>query len=85
VSSEPDRLDAYHRLDASVHLRRRLGSAMLEARASVFNLYARDNPWYRDVTALLDTSRRLPRFAGFTVVDVYDLGLQPAFDLSVTF
>jgi hypothetical protein len=85
VPSEPDRLDPYHRLDASLHLRRRLGNAVLEARASVFNLYDRDNPWYRDVTGLFDTSRRLPRFAGFTVVDVYDLGLQPAFDLSVTF
>lgn len=84
LPGEPAMLDAYHRMDASVQFRRALGTATLEARVSVFNLYDRDNPWYRDVVGIIDTSQR-PRRLSYATVDVYDLGLQPAFDVAVTF
>lgn len=84
VEAEPDRLDAYHRLDASLSYRRAVGRATVELTASVFNVYDRANPWYRDPVAVLSrqgTRRRI----SFRVVDVYDLGVQPAFNVAVQF
>lgn len=85
VDAEPERLNPYHRLDASLVYERALGDGVtFTVTASVFNLYDRANPWYRDpVAVLLRTGPR--RRIGFRVVDVYDLGIQPAFNVSVRF
>ena len=83
LDTEPERLDAYHRLDASLRYQRALGGATLEATASIFNLYDRANPWYRDPVAVLTRNR--PSRLSYRIVDVYDLGLQPSFNLTVRF
>lgn len=83
--SEPALLAPYHRLDASVQYRRPVGSgAVLHLRAALFNVYDRDNPWYRTPTLVVDLSDR-PIRQNIVNVDVYDLGLQPSFDVSFTF
>jgi hypothetical protein len=84
VDTEPKRLDAYHRLDASLSYERAFGRATVEATASVFNLYDRANPWYRDPVAVIARTGSRRRI-GFRIVDVYDLGIQPAFNLAVRF
>jgi hypothetical protein len=84
VDAEPERLAAYHRLDASLSYQRAVGDAAVEIMASVFNLYDRANPWYRDPVAVLartGTRRRI----SYRIVDVYDLGVQPAFNVSLAF
>lgn len=83
VQREPERLALYHRLDVGVQMQRTAGSVTVEAAASVANLYDRDNPWSRDPMAVIRTEDR-PRF-GFVFVDIYDLGLQPAFNVGVKF
>ncbi len=84
VDAEPERLDAYHRLDATLQYRRTVAGVTLEATASVFNVYNRANSWYRDPVAVL--ARQGPRRRiSFRIVDVYDFGLQPAFNVSVRF
>jgi hypothetical protein len=84
VEAEPDRLDAYHRLDATLQYRRTVAGVTLEATASVFNVYDRANPWYRDPVAVLARQGARRRIS-FRIVDVYDLGVQPAFNVSVRF
>lgn len=84
VDAEPERLGAYHRLDASLAYERVLDDATVNVTASVFNLYDRANPWYRDPVAVLGRTG-VQRRIGFRIVDVYDLGVQPAFNLSVRF
>jgi len=56
----------------------------VEVTASVFNLYDRANPWYRDPVAVLARTGSRRRIS-FRVVDVYDLGIQPAFNVAVQF
>ncbi len=82
--AEPARLPAYHRMDLSLQYRRAFRGFSMEATAAVFNLYDRDNTWYRSPVAVVDEAppgRRL----GFVNVDVYDLGFQPSFGVSVSF
>lgn len=83
-STEPERLDAYHRLDVSLRYTRRFGRSTLDVAASVFNVYDRENPWYRTAVAVLDTDQR-PRRITFVSTDVYDLGRQPSFSVTVQF
>ncbi|SMO94153.1 TonB-dependent receptor [Gracilimonas mengyeensis] len=83
---EQERLDNYQRIDVGLEYRTTLEDAEIEASFSVFNLLDRDNPWYREMNLVIDRSvpaerrRLLPRS-----VDVYDLGFQPSFNLSIMF
>lgn len=88
--SEPAYLDNYHRLDATVQYTKTVGGMTLEAKGSLFNLYDRNNPWYRTAIPILvrDTRPGNPRpkvSESVENVDVYDLGLQPSFDLTLRF
>ncbi len=80
---EPERLGTYHRMDASLTYRRAFGGVTLGATASIFNLYDRDNTWYRTPLPVI-TDGTGPR-TDFVNVDVYDLAFQPSFGLTVTF
>jgi hypothetical protein len=84
VAGEPDRLAPYHRLDASLQHERRIAGMNVEARLAVFNAYDRNNPRYRQVVGVRSqpaSGEPAPfRFAG---VAVYDLGIQPSFQLAV--
>lgn len=85
--TEPTTLDDYHRLDVSLQYREQLKGVMLEAKVGAFNVYDRQNAWYRTPTAILDRSPAPPgaRPIRYTNVDVYDLGFQPSFSFGLTF
>jgi len=82
--SEPKRLADYHRMDISIQYQYEFQGITIKSKASMFNLYDRQNPWYRTPLPVVDT-RQAPRTLQFTNVDVYDLGFQPSFELSFTF
>jgi len=71
-----ERLPAYHRFDAAVHYRFPMGSAETDIGFSVFNLYGRENIWYRE----FDLSE-----TPILVTDVTFLGLTPNFSIRVDF
>lgn len=79
---EPARLPAYHRMDASLTYHRTLRTVLLKATASVYNMYDHDNIWYRNPVALVDPALR---WVNFVNTDVFDLGFQPSFSISLTF
>ncbi len=81
---EPATLPTYHRMDVGLQYRRAFRGVALEATASVFNIYDRDNTWYRSPVAVFDPGQASRRVS-FVNVDVYDLGFQPSFSLSFTF
>ncbi|MFB3131250.1 MAG: carboxypeptidase-like regulatory domain-containing protein [Rhodothermales bacterium] len=82
--NEPATLPTYHRMDVGLQYRRAFRSVTLEATTSVFNVYDRNNTWYRSPVAVFDPAQ-MPRRVSFPIVDVYDLGFQPSFSLSLTF
>ncbi len=82
--AEPSRLPVYHRMDLSFEYQYAFRGFALEATASVFNVYDRDNTWYRSALPFVEETppgRRLD----FVNVDVYDLGFQPSFGVAVRF
>ena len=82
--SEPERLRRYHRLDAGMMVRREIGGMSVEVTAAAFNLYDRRNTWYRSPISVVTSSPR-GRRVEFLNADVYDLGFQPSFELSIAF
>lgn len=85
VEDEP-RLDGYQRIDAGIEYRKEFGDSELEANFSVFNVLNRQNTWYRELNLVIDNSvpasqRRLSS----SVINVYDLGIQPSFNVTVWF
>ena len=83
---EQQRLDNYRRVDAGLEYSFDIHDTKLEINASVFNLLDRQNTWYREVNLVIDTSvpenrRRLSS----QPVNVYDLGIQPSFNMMVWF
>ncbi|MBO6573834.1 MAG: TonB-dependent receptor [Rhodothermales bacterium] len=68
------RLPAYHRLDASAHYRFPVGSSTVDFGVSIFNLYNRQNVWYRQ----FDLSQ-----SPFVTTDVSFLGLTPNLSVRV--
>jgi hypothetical protein len=85
VAGNPERLDAYHRMDATISFNHLFsnGSA-LEASLSIFNLLDRDNVWYRTYDFNFDETRTIPRLSP-VAVDVLDLGFQPSFKVQYSF
>jgi hypothetical protein len=81
---EPERLPSYHRLDANLRYRRPVGEMMLDLTAALFNAYGRNNTWYRSPVPVV-TNLNGDRQIGFVNADVYDLGFQPSFSLSLSF
>ncbi|HET8866656.1 MAG TPA: TonB-dependent receptor [Gracilimonas sp.] len=80
------RLGDYRRLDAGIEYNLDIRSTKLEMNVSVFNVLDRQNTWYRELNLVIDTSvpqnqRRLTA----EPMDVYDLGIQPSFNLMVWF
>ncbi len=83
---DQERLGNYRRLDAGLEYKAELDGVSLEFGASVFNIFDHQNAWYRELNLVIDTSvppsqRRLSSQA----VDVYDLGIQPSFNMMVSF
>ena len=80
------RLGDYRRVDAGVEYTVEWNGTQMEFGASVFNLFDHQNTWYRELNLVIDTSvpasqQRLSSQA----VNVYDLGIQPSFNVMVRF
>lgn len=82
--SNEQRLDDYMRADLSIEYRKNFRAASLKASFSVYNLTDRKNPWYRELSLVIDRSSNQNRFSNVPV-EVYDLGIQPSFNLSLSF
>ena len=82
--TEPARLPAYYRVDASVTYHQKIGISQWDLTVSFYNLLDRHNVWYRDQFLVVDNSTRIPGLE-YLPANVYDLGFQPAFTLSVSF
>lgn len=87
LQGEPERLGETARLDASVQYERAVRDVQVRARVAVYNLTGRDNPWYRTPVPYLTREEgfRSPLVTEYAVLDVYDLGRQPSFAVTVTF
>ena len=79
-----ERLGNYQRADASIIYQKGTSFGKIKAGASFYNLFDRDNPWYRELAFVLNDTAPRPRLNNLPV-DVFDLGFQPSFNLSVHF
>lgn len=83
---DQQRLDHYRRMDIGLEYSFDVQDTKLEMNASVFNLLDRQNTWYRELNLVIDTSVPENRWRlSSQPVDVYDLGIQPSFNLMVWF
>ena len=83
---EQQRLDSYQRVDVGVEYETEFEGMEMEFNFSIFNLFDQQNTWYRELNLVIDTSapvsqRRLTSQA----VNVYDLGIQPSFNINIRF
>lgn len=78
------RLPDYSRVDLSLNYKKQLQKTNLEASFSIYNAFDRENAWYSErkqvtVTTLNNT------FQGAALTHVYDLGIQPSFNIKLSF
>jgi hypothetical protein len=78
------RLGNYYRTDISAEYSRSIGEADLTFSFTVYNLLDRKNPWYRDLSFVIDQSSPQNQFRSVPV-DIYDIGIQPSFNIGVKF
>lgn len=78
------RLGDYQRADVSAEYTYGLGDGHLNLSFSIFNILNSQNPWYRELSFVIDQSTSQNRFRSVPV-DVYDIGFQPSFNVSVDF
>lgn len=81
---DEQRLGNYMRTDIGIDYERKLSFGDFKTSISLYNVFDRNNTWYRDLTFVLDQSGAQNRFQRVPV-NVYDLGIQPAFNISVSF
>ena len=79
-----ERLGDYMRTDATVEYKKELSFGDMEVSFSVYNLFDRNNPWYRELSFVIDQSGARNRLRT-TPVEVFDLGFQPSFNVSLSF
>lgn len=79
-----ERLSSYKRTDLSLDYTKEFSSLDLTLSASIFNLFNNENVWYRDINIVLDQNSAPNRIIG-APVDVFDVGLQGAFNITVGF
>ncbi len=80
-STAPGSLGPYRRVDGALRVARRVGGAQVRAALSVYNLFDRQNPWYREAVPAVVPGR--PQQVSLVPVDVYDLGATPSFEIAV--
>lgn len=83
-TEEELRLDPYYRLDVSALVTKQFESSTLSAKFSVFNVLDDQNPWYREYQPVIVTRNTIPAIRS-EIVDVYDLGIHPSFELKINF
>jgi len=80
---EPDRLDPISRLDLRVTARRQWGGTTASFSVGVRNLLDQDNVVTREPTTVLRRTLRGDLRLGRVLLDVYDAGILPTFDLAL--
>jgi len=83
--TQPLRLGAYHRLDASVHYRQSLVGTLVDVRLGLFNVYDRSNPWYRTPVPQVTLHSSGGSTVDFQTVEVFDLGFHPSLEVTISF
>lgn len=78
------RLGNYQRADISAEYTHKFSRASINISLSIFNLLDRQNPWYRELAFVIDESSSQNQFRSLPV-DVYDIGFQPSFNISLQF
>ena len=78
------RLPAYHRLDLSALYTRQMNQSSFSAKVSLFNVLDRKNTWYKEFQPVIVSRGTVPAIRA-EMVDVYDLGFQPSFEISFFF
>lgn len=78
------RLPSYKRLDLTLMYDQQLGNSRISTKISVFNVMDRRNTWYREIQPVIDFHKAVPAIRA-QLVDVYDLGIQPSFEVKVVF
>ena len=84
VDSPPERLPNYYRLDTSVQYQYSFHRSLIKLNFSIYNILDKNNTWYREKLQVFNPRRPL-QGTDFLTVDVFDLGIQPSFDVSITF
>ncbi len=84
AQNESKRLGSYQRLDLSAQFRKRIGGSSVSAKFSVFNVLDEQNPWYREYQPVIVTRNTVPAIRS-EIVSVYDLGIQPSFEIKIDF
>ncbi|MDZ7719792.1 MAG: TonB-dependent receptor [Balneolaceae bacterium] len=82
--NQSERLGPYQRLDLSALFRKELGGSSVTAKFSVFNVLDEQNPWYREYQPVIVTRNTVPAIRS-EIVSVYDLGIQPSFEIKIDF
>lgn len=84
ATDDISRLGTYHRLDVSALFTEKVGESNLSAKVSVFNVMDQQNPWYREYQPVIVTRNTVPAIRS-EIVTVYDLGIQPSFEIKIDF
>ncbi len=84
LQAEGPRLSAYSRFDATLSYKAELRKGALKTSFSVYNLFNRNNPWYSEIRQITIESRNRD-FNGSSRTDIYDLGIQPSFNIAYYF
>lgn len=78
------RLPDYHRIDLSAMYSTEFIARKASFKISVFNVTDHQNTWYREYQPVIFTRQTVPAIRA-ELVDVYDLGIQPSFELKLSF
>ncbi len=84
LQTEGPRLPAYSRFDASINHKAELRNGALKTSFSIYNLFNRNNPWYSEIRQITIEGRNRD-FNGSSRTDIYDLGIQPSFNIAYYF
>lgn len=84
-----ERLGSYHRIDISLVYRTSSIGDGLEAKLFLYNVLDRKNEWYREFGVFVEEDPNAPVRDRFSIiglpVSVYDLGIQPSFNVKLEF
>lgn len=84
ATSDHSRVGLYRRLDLSALVTKKFENSTLVVKASLFNALDIQNPWYREYQPVIVTRNTVPAIRS-EVVTVYDLGIQPSFEIKIDF
>ncbi len=80
-----ERLPNYSRFDITLSFKTKINAGMLDASFAVYNTFDRENTWYSEISQV-----NFPTFGnrdrtGSLYTHVFDLGIQPSFNLKLSF